>query len=761
MENGAKDDKKLADTSASENFPSSTQETEGNAGLEVLNEMETLTVHKDNENLQLEEEGKEKKLVDALSSENSPRSIHDPEVKNGETPPSDMDSLNVKDDNTKLHNEQGEGLDSQVLSEVRALGSEKVRDKEQILDEDLPEEKEADPVFDGTEEVSEMDGRQRSSNEPYGYETEVQAFAWPEKAVALKNFVKEKSTVTTVAVSTFLRRLSGRRDEDGHSIPYEDGKNDDSAVSTEEADSATESKFKEALLKAGELASWNPLNYIKIGRDTEVQNKPGQLEGVTTENKVEEQHMNGRIIIYTRLGCPDCKEVRLFFQQRRLRYVEINLDIYPSRKLELEKNTGSSAVPRVYFNDFLVGGLSELKALEDSGRFDEKINYVISDDPSPEAPSPPLPGEDDMSSSGKIDELVAIVRKMKESIVLKDRFYKMRRFSNCFLGSEAVDFLSEDQYLEREEAVEFGKKLVSEHFFHHVMDENIFEDGNHVYRFLENDPVVSSQCCNIPRGLSDVKPKPIVEIASRLRFLSYAIFEAYVSEDGKHIDYNSIYGSEEFRRYKRIIEELHRVDLDNVSREEKLAFFINLHNMMAIDVVLTWGYPVRALDRRRFLGDFKYVVGGCAYSLSAIQNGILRGNQRPPYNLTKPFGPKDRRSEVALPYTEPLVHFALVCGSRSGPALRCYSPGNIDKELMEAARDFLRTGGLIIDKEAKVASVSKILRWYSVDFGKNEMEMLKHAANYLEPSKTEELLELLVSNQLKVTYQPYDWGLNC
>lgn len=451
MENGAKDDKKLADTSASENFPSSTQETEGNAGLEVLNEMETLTVHKDNENLQLEEEGKEKKLVNALSSENSPRSIHDPEVKNGETPPSDMDSLNVKDDNTKLHNEQGEGLDSQVLSEVRALGSEKVRDKEQILDEDLPEEKEADPVFDGTEEVSEMDGRQRSSNEPYGYETEVQAFAWPEKAVALKNFVKEKSTVTTVAVSTFLRRLSGRRDEDGHSIPYEDGKNDDSAVSTEEADSATESKFKEALLKAGELASWNPLNYIKIGRDTEVQNKPGELEGVTTENKVEEQHMNGRIIIYTRLGCPDCKEVRLFFQQRRLRYVEINLDIYPSRKLELEKNTGSSAVPRVYFNDFLVGGLSELKALEDSGRFDEKINYVISDDPSPEAPSPPLPGEDDMSSSGKIDELVAIVRKMKESIVLKDRFYKMRRFSNCFLGSEAVDFLSEDQYLEREE----------------------------------------------------------------------------------------------------------------------------------------------------------------------------------------------------------------------------------------------------------------------------------------------------------------------
>lgn len=48
---------------------------------------------------------------------------------------------------------------------------------------------------------------------------------------------------------------------------------------------------------------------------------------------------------------------------------------------------------------------------------------------------------------------------------------------------------------------------------------------------------------------------------------------------------------------------------------------------------------------------------------------------------------------------------------RSGPALRCYSPGNIDKELVESASDFLRDGGLIVDLSTKVAYVSKILRW--------------------------------------------------
>lgn len=70
---------------------------------------------------------------------------------------------------------------------------------------------------------------------------------------------------------------------------------------------------------------------------------------------------------------------------------------------------------------------------------------------------------------------------------------------------------------------------------------------------MDQDPVVMTQCYNIPRGTVDVKPKPLTGIASRLRFLSYAIFEAYVSEDGRHVDYGSIYGCEEFKRLVAVI----------------------------------------------------------------------------------------------------------------------------------------------------------------------------------------------------------------
>lgn len=66
---------------------------------------------------------------------------------------------------------------------------------------------------------------------------------------------------------------------------------------------------------------------------------------------------------------------------------------------------------------------------------------------------------------------------------------------------------------------------------------------------------------------------------------------------------------------------------------------------------------------------------------------------------------------MTLPYPEPLIHFALVWGTRSGPALRRYTPGNIDRELMEAARNFIRNGGVIVDFDAEVVSVSKIFKW--------------------------------------------------
>ena len=71
--------------------------------------------------------------------------------------------------------------------------------------------------------------------------------------------------------------------------------------------------------------------------------------------------------------------------------------------------------------------------------------------------------------------------------------------------------------------------------------------------------------------------------------------------------------------------------------------------MMTIHAILVWGHPSGTVERRKLFGDFKYVIGGFTYSLSAIQSGILRANQRQPYTFTKPFSAKDKRLRVRYP----------------------------------------------------------------------------------------------------------------
>nr|XP_043638097.1 uncharacterized protein LOC122609101 [Erigeron canadensis] len=568
---------------------------------------------------------------------------------------------------------------------------------------------------------------------------DISRVAWTGKDLVLTRFVKFNSLYT---VSNIFRHLSKRKSRDNDT--------------NEKDKNISEVNSSEKVRKPQSCPS--SLSLIRTAHENSQGNRV-ELDDVALESP-ELKAIKGRIVLYTKLWCKSCKEVRIFLRRRSLRYSEINIDVYPSRKVELEEITGSSDVPKVFFNQDLIGGLNELKALDESGQLEEKIEFVTSEIPTPKAPLPPFSGEDDVSSRSLVDELALIVKKMKESIVVKDRFYKFRRVTNCFLGSDAVDFLSEDQFLERQEAIEFARKLARELFFRHVLEENIFEDGNHLYRFLDHDPIIS-QCQNIPRGIILLKRQPLAEISYRLRFLLYAILDAYTSEDGKHVAYRTIHGSEEFARYLRIAEELQRLDLNRTAKEERLAFFINLYNLMAIHAILVWGHPEGAFERRKLLSEFKYVIGGRAYSLSDIHNGVLRSNQRAPYTLTRPFRINDKRFKVSLPYPEPLINFALVSGNRSAPALRCYSPKTIDSELMEAARNFIRSGAFVLQMDSMTVSVNKILKWYSVDFGKNVVEVLKHASNYLEVEKARTLLELLAnSTELKVVYQPYDWRLN-
>ncbi|KAL8053158.1 hypothetical protein ABFX02_05G053100 [Erythranthe guttata] len=477
--------------------------------------------------------------------------------------------------------------------------------------------------------------------------------------------------------------------------------------------------------------------------------------------KGEGKELKGRISFFSRSNCRDSGAVRSFLRGRNLNFVEINVDVYPGREKELRERTGGVAVPQIFFNEKLIGGLVVLNSLRNGGLLDAKMEEILGSKCPEDAPAPPVYGFNDADEVVEAaDEMAEVVRVVGQRVPIQDRIMKMKFVKNCFSGAELVEALIHHFDCGRKKAIEIGKKMARKHFIHHVFGENEFEDGNHFYRFLEHEPYIP-KCHNFRGMVNDREPKSAGAVSQRLTCIMSAILESYASDDRRHLDYVGISNSEEFRRYVHLVEDLQRVNLLTLSHDEKLAFFLNLHNAMAIHAVIRIGHPGGMIDRRHFFAEFMYIIGGHPYSLSSIKNGILRGNRRPPYVLIKPFSSGDKRLELAFSKVNELIHFGIWNATRGSPSIRFFNPKGIESELRSAAREyFQRDDGMQVDLAKRAVCLPRIIKWYSADFGQ-EKEILKWIMNYLDASKAGLLTHLLSDGgSINIIYQNYDWSLN-
>uniref|UniRef100_A0A0E0M8W3 DEP domain-containing protein n=1 Tax=Oryza punctata TaxID=4537 RepID=A0A0E0M8W3_ORYPU len=474
-------------------------------------------------------------------------------------------------------------------------------------------------------------------------------------------------------------------------------------------------------------------------------------------------HIKGQVSFFSRSGCRDCAAVRAFFRQSALPYVEINLDVFPEREAEFASRAGASArVPQIFLNEKLLGGLVVLNSLRNSGEFERRVRDLAGRRCPDAAPRVPVYGFDDpgKEDGDRDDAMVGIVRVLRHRLPIQDRIVRLKLVKNCFSGADMVDGIVNYLECSRKKAVEIGKELARKHFIHHVFRENDFDDGNqNLYRFLEHDPAIPKYHNFIRGATNDGEPKPAAAVGQRMTKIMVAILEAYASDDRRHLDYSRIAASEEFRRYANMVQDLQRVDMSVLPAEERLPFFLNLHNAMAIHAVVRVGQP-GTVDRRSSFSDFQYVVGGHPYSLATIRNGILRSNRRQPYTIAKPFGSSDKRLELVQAKVNPLVHFGLCDATRSSPIVRFFSTQGVEPELRHAAREFFLNGGVEIDLESRTVHLTRIIKWYSVDFGQDR-ETLKWILNYLDPTKAGLLTHLLNDGgPINISYLNYDWSLN-
>lgn len=187
------------------------------------------------------------------------------------------------------------------------------------------------------------------------------------------------------------------------------------------------------------------------------------------------------------------------------------------------------------------------------------------------------------------------------------------------------------------------------------------------------------------------------------------------------------------------INRLQSTKITQYNRAQQKAFWINLYNSATVRLILK-NYPVDSITDIKF-GFFSFgpwdetllTVEGQKLSLNDIEHGILR----PIWN-------------------DPRIHYAVNCASMGCPnlAAKAYTAENSESLLEQGAKDYINhPRGFKWDGDDLV--LSKIYKWYGVDFGGNEKAIL----NYLKPYLSQGDQQRLVQFKGDIDYD-YDWALN-
>ncbi len=173
--------------------------------------------------------------------------------------------------------------------------------------------------------------------------------------------------------------------------------------------------------------------------------------------------------------------------------------------------------------------------------------------------------------------------------------------------------------------------------------------------------------------------------------------------------------------------------------KEKMAFWINVYNIMAVKMVVDH-YPVDSIKDAGSLFQSVWkknvgVVGGKEVTLNDIEHEILRKKG------------------------DPRIHVAIVCASVSCPDLRkeAYTTDRLDAQLDDQMKLFLenRGKGLQVDRNKGRVKLSKIFDWFEEDF-KSKGGVLPFLSRYA-PEKDRSFLK---KGDVDASYLDYNWDLN-
>lgn len=185
------------------------------------------------------------------------------------------------------------------------------------------------------------------------------------------------------------------------------------------------------------------------------------------------------------------------------------------------------------------------------------------------------------------------------------------------------------------------------------------------------------------------------------------------------------------------------------------AFWLNLYNALFCHAVLVLRPTGSVLTNVLLFERASYRVGSSVVSLSEIEHGVLRRNQRAAPFFRKPFSASDVRFEWQVERVDPRIHFALNCGAVSCPPIRAYTAAELDRQLDLATRSYLAQH-THVDRARYVVTLSRLISLYTSDFGSRH-DAVAFTARHLDGDDGRWLEEH--GPRCRVKFGSYDWRL--
>lgn len=171
------------------------------------------------------------------------------------------------------------------------------------------------------------------------------------------------------------------------------------------------------------------------------------------------------------------------------------------------------------------------------------------------------------------------------------------------------------------------------------------------------------------------------------------------------------------------------------SKNDKLVYYINAYNALAIKGITDGYSPSGALSRTNYFFIKKWAVNGQSLTLDGLEKTYLK--------------PVDSR-----------IHVAVVCASKSCPKLNseAFSNANIESLFEQNSRGFANDASKnSFDKAQKIAKISQIFEWHEKDFVRDAGSVQKWLAKYVSDP---DVAKDLAADAYQIEHLKYDWSLN-